>query len=317
MASISSFSGGFKWPNVQYEYAKLYLLNIELAQPNHFDWNVYENGVYATSKVGSGYDIEDSFLSKLHASMVRGVNELRIGLGKCYMPRHGIIYYNQKGEPVAAFTLCFECDRISFWSQEELPDVNYEGLDNDWDKAEKQIEKMKELFVKESYPMYNNNEEYQEFLRGNKDFEDKGEMFLKDDKLDEKFKSAYTLKEVKTWVKSAKKAVQLSESHEVNVTPEGDEYYLNTLVADKGNSNFLFASTNEDARLIQAYITHGSIVLPNGLSVGMSVEDIQSSFLIYDGIAWPEHIQVKGNKITIDYYFDHRTLAIIKMSFGF
>jgi len=315
LSSISSFSGGFRWPNVQYSYAKLYLLNLELEQPNHFDWHVFQDGVYATSKIGSGYDLDDSFLNKLHSSMARGVNELRMGLGKCYMPRHGIIYYDKNGKPVAAFTACFECDKIAFWSENELPRVNYDGVHNDWDKAEKQIEKMRKLFVSEDYPMFNNDKEYQEFLKDNKDFEDLGEMFMTDDNLDEKFAASYTQKQVQAWVKSAKKSVELKESHETKITAGGDEYHFRTLVATKGNSNFLFDSAEEDARLIEAYITHGSIVMPNGVSVGMSVDDIQGTFMVYDGIAWPEHIQVKGKKITIDYYFDNRTLAIIKATF--
>ncbi|MEO9531633.1 MAG: hypothetical protein ABJG68_12710 [Crocinitomicaceae bacterium] len=313
--SLSSFAGGFKWPNVDYKFAQLYLMNIELDQPNHFDWHIYEDSVYATSKIGSGYELSDNFLNKLHASFARGVNELRIGLGKCYMPRHGIIYYDENGIPVASFTACFECDKISFWSKEEIPPTDYEATNNDWLKAEKQIGKIKALFEKEGYPVCNSDKEYQAFIKGNKDLECEGELFFTDDNLESSFAKAYTQNEVKKWVKSARRAVELQESHEVKITAGGEEYFFRTLVASKGNSNFLFDSGDENARLIEAYITHGSIILPNGISVGMSVEDVQGTFMAYDGMAWPKRIQVKGKSMTIDYYFDNRTLVIIKVSF--
>jgi hypothetical protein len=315
LLAFNSFAGGFRWPNVPYEYAKLYLMNVELNQPNEMDWHIYEDSIYATSKIGSGYALSEGFLNKLHASMSKGVNELRMGLGKCYMPRHGIIYYDKNGIPVASFTACFECDKISFWSKNELPKTDYESAQNDWKKAEKQVENMRKLFENEGYPIYYGDKEYQEFIKDNKDFACEGEMFFTDNKLEEKFAGSYMQAEVKKWVSSAKRSVQLTESHEVNVTAGGEESHFRTLVANKGNSNFLFSSSDEDAHVIEAYITHGSIILPNGVSVGMSVEDVKATFTVYDGIACPKRIQVKGSKMTIDYYFDNRSLVIIKVSF--
>lgn len=315
MLTFSSFSGGFRWPNVQYDYAKLYLINIELEQPNYFDWHVYEDSVYATSKIGSGYEVTEGFLNKLHSSFSRGVNELRMGLGKCYMPRHGIIYYDKNGIPVAAFTACFECDKISFWSKEELPRIDYEGTNNDWLRAEKQIEKIKKLFVDEGYPVFNGEKEYQDFIKDNEDYKVEGELFITDPKLDEKFANSYSIEEVKKWLNSSKRSVQLRESEEIKITAGGDKYVFKTLIANKGNTKFLFSSEEEDAHLIEASITHGSILFPTGASIGMSVEGVQALFLVYDGIAWPKRIQVKGERITVDYYFDNRSLVLIKATF--
>jgi len=314
LITLSSLAGGFRWPNVKYSNAKLYLMNITLDKPSDFDWHIYENGVYATSKIGSGIELEQDFLDDFHKSMVKGVNELRIGLGKCYMPRHGIIYYDDKGKPVAAFTACFECDKISFWSTGELPRVDYEGVKNDWPKAEKQMEQIEKLFKDAEIPIYNNKAEYQQFLLENKDFENQGEVTINSTSIDEKYTVGFTQSQVKSWLKMSKRSIQLRESHETEITAGGQEYHFRTLEANKGTTYFLFSSSESDATLVEAEIAHGSILLPHGVSVGMSVEDVQASLGVYDGISNPEKIILKGEKVQVEYFFNKRSLVKIKMT---
>lgn len=312
--STITFAGGFKWPNVKYSYAKLYLMNVTLDKPNDFDWHIYENGVYATSKIGSGTELSQDFLDDLHKSMVRGVNELRIGLGKCYMPRHGIIYYDDQGKAVAAFTACFECDKISLWSSKDLPRVDYEGVKNDWAKAEKQIEQMRSVFEKAGYPLYKNKAEYQQYLLKNKDFEDSGTVVIETESIDEIFNTPFTQSQVKGWQKMCKRSIQLTESHETEITAGGQEYHFRNLQASKGTTYFLFSSSDVDAHLVDAEITHGSIILPNGVSVGMSVEDVQVSLGLIEGSTYPEIIKVKGKKVDLEYYFNNHSLIAIKLN---
>ncbi len=315
--SISSFSGGFRWPNVQYDYAKLHLFNIDLEKPNLFDWTIYKDGIYANSKKGSGYDLNEKFLNEIHGHITRGkgVPELRMGLAKCYMPRHGIIYYDRLGNPVASFTICFECDKIVFWSSNEIPHLDYDDEHDDWQAAEKLAANLKTIFVKAKYPVFNNDAEYLAYLKADSTLEDLGEMFMTDPNLDSLYFKRYSIEDVKGWVKSGKKENSLREIEETKISAGGERWTYKQLEDLKRKNRFVFSFDEVNPFLVEATITDHSIVLPNGMSVGMSVDDVQGTFMVYDGIAWPEHIQVKDKMLIIDYYFKHHTLVKIKASF--
>ncbi|OWY25758.1 hypothetical protein C7N43_31620 [Sphingobacteriales bacterium UPWRP_1] len=71
-----------------------------------------------------------------------------MGLSKCFIPRHGLVWYNQQGEPVAHLSVCFECDRI-----DAVPQVRYkhphttqsEWKEKDIAKAEADIAAVKQV----------------------------------------------------------------------------------------------------------------------------------------------------------------------------
>lgn len=316
MIGLNSFSGGFRWPNIQYKSAKLFLFNVDLEEPSLFDWHIYENGVYANSKVGEGFELNDKFLGELHSSLARGVNELRMGLSKCYMPRHGIIYYDENYQPVAAFSLCFECHKISFWSKNDLPPADYESTHNDWNRAEKQILKIESIFKKYDLPVFGDEKDYQTYVTTDERFSTLGEMFMTDPNLDSIYFKHYSIEDVKAWVKKSRRGVELRQEEETKITAGGEKWTYQTLSDRKGLTNFVFSFDETNPFLVEATIQHNNIILPNGISVGMSIDDIQSTFMVYDGIAWPEHIQVKDKKLVLDYYFKNRTLVKIKASFS-
>lgn len=312
----TSFSGGFRWPNVEYKSAKVFLYNIDLEKESLFDWFIYENGVYANSKLGEGFDASEKFLDELHASLARGVNELRMGLSKCYMPRHGIIYYDENYKPVASFSLCFECDKISFWSTNELPHADWENPHNDWDRAEKQIEKIESIFKKYKFPVFDRPEGYKSFVEENERFSNLGEMFITDPNLDSLYFKHYSIEEVNSWLLESRRGIKLIQKEETKISAGGEKWTYQTL-SDRDNlTNFVFSFDENDPFLVEANIEHSNIILPNGISVGMSIDDVQAKFMVYDGIAWPEHIQVKDKKLQLDYYFKNRTLVKIKASFS-
>ena len=55
-------------------------------------------------------------------------------------------------------------------------------------------------------------------------------------------------------------------------------------------------------------------MLPNGVSVGMSVEDVQVSLGLIEGSTYPEIIKVKGKKVDLEYYFNNHSLIAIKLN---
>ncbi len=74
-----------------------------------------------------------------------------MGLSKCFIPRHGLVWYNQQGQPIAHLSVCFECDRI-----DAVPPVRYKNTKNtqiEWKekdiaKAEADINAIKEITSK-------------------------------------------------------------------------------------------------------------------------------------------------------------------------
>ena len=85
--------------------------------------------------------------------------------------------------------------------------------------------------------------------------------------------------------------------------------------SSRGNE-LTFSFDEKNPFLVEASIIHGALVLPNGVSVGMSVDDVQGSLMVYDGPAWPKRIEVKGDKVAINYYFKQHTLTKITLSFS-
>ncbi len=315
LLGFNSFSGGFRWPNTEYKYAQVYLYNLDLEKQSQFDWHIYKDGMYAKTKLGTGFKASDKFLEEFHSTLARGVNELRLGLSKCYLPRHGIIYYSELGEPVASVSICFECDKISFWSTNELPKADYEYPHNNWDKAQKQIDNIEKIFKKYEFPVYDSEEAYFEHYTNFKDYESLGEMFIENPQIGTVYYKKYSIEDVRSWNKEIYQAAELKQTSETKITAGGDEWTYQQLSDHYTDTRFIFSFDEEDPYLVEATISHGSILLPFGVSVGMSVEDVQSTFGVYDGIAWPEHIQVDGGKLQIDYYFEKRTLVKIKLTF--
>lgn len=44
---------------------------------------------------------------------------------ECYIPRHGIAYYNHKEELIAYLEICFECRRLEAFGDFPMPDGDY------------------------------------------------------------------------------------------------------------------------------------------------------------------------------------------------
>ncbi|MBK6524726.1 MAG: hypothetical protein IPG07_03710 [Crocinitomicaceae bacterium] len=75
----TSFAGGFMFPNVEYDYAKVYLFNAnEKAETDKPEFSVYMNDVYAKSKIGNGFNFSEQMNAQLNSVFRLGVDGSRI-----------------------------------------------------------------------------------------------------------------------------------------------------------------------------------------------------------------------------------------------
>ena len=316
-ASLIAKSGGFIFPNVEYSYAKLYLFNTEKPSAEYFyDFNIYKDGIYANSKIGNGWEVSQDMNNQLNSILRTGVDLLVAGLSGCYIPRHGIIYFDAKGTPVASMSACFECDRISFWSSQALPpakEITKEATKKELASAEKQIASMINLLEKNGIPVFESELEYSDYAKTNEQYKVDGEMIFDYTKTNypSKFEKAYTKEMVSKWqIPGA--YLRLSETFATDFKDEQKKSPYNFMkLVDQGGTWFSFSSDQKDAIMVEAYINNSGIRLPNGLSVGMSLEDVQGSFELWDGNAYPASIIVTYQNFIIRYSVENRTLTQI------
>lgn len=116
ISSIQAFSKNFIFPNVPFIYAKIFEFNQDFEETHQLDQAIYNGTEFAKSKKGEGILLKESFHTALTKIFAKGVDELIYGLSSCYIPRHGIVYYDKLDQPVASLSICFECERIGIWS---------------------------------------------------------------------------------------------------------------------------------------------------------------------------------------------------------
>lgn len=274
------------------------------------DFSIYRNGVYAKSKIGNGYDLSEEFLMKLHKIMSKGMDELVYGLSKCYFPRHGIIYFDENNEPVCSFSICIECHKLGFWSKNDMPPFEDDYEKFNYKKAEGQMEMFEALFKKYKIPVFDQNDEYVTFAKKDSSTKMNGSMTITDPNLNDNSLFAFTKKDVKNWVIEGSE-INLKDDVDTKYTAGGDEYNFPILRDDQGLIRFMFDFDETQSNLTEAVIASPGIRLPNGLSVGMSLDQVKDIFGVYDGLSAPELIIHEGEKVKFEYHFSKMTLTKI------
>lgn len=305
----ATYAGGFRFPNQSYSYAKLYLFNThhERGRP---DQHIYKNGIYAKTKVGNGYAVNEDLISKMNSIFKHGVDEIWGGLAKCSTPRHGIIFYNLKHQAIASISICFECDRVNFWSSVEMhSNLDYDKYDID--KAEKQMEDLKALFKANKMHVYDDKKDYKTYVDNNPNYKNYGTMNIKNTDLDSTFGKKLTIKEIKTWADGNFRFKR--DTVEKMTMSDSYYFYEYTSISKNDNTKFILSGTDEDSYLIQAEIYGQSVRLPNGVQVGMSLDDVMATFPVYDGISYPEKITISGEKYKLEYSFKNQTLVKVML----
>jgi len=302
-----SFGKG-SFPGVDYSYVKVYLFNVESLEKERPDSYIYRDGAYAKTKVGEGVLVSESKVNALNKIMSGDINTLLIGLSKCFIPRHGFVYYNEKDEPVASVSVCFECEAVRVWSQKGLRNKpNYDKISVA--KAEKQIIHIKDNIIEGLLPVFKELGKYSEFVKSEETVVNQGEMTLTREDTLKSFVSKLYADSIKKWNKSG---VEFNIDHDVEISAGGDEYKFKTF--ELGTvTKFLFYDNSKNPLLAEAVIVSSEVLLPNGLHVGASLDEVMNTFGVYDGIAYPEIINLETKGLKISYHFENNTLIKINL----
>jgi len=306
---ISQLSFGKQpFPNVEYSYVKVFLFNLETNFKERPDSYIYKDAVFAKTKAGEGVVLDKKKVNSLNKMLSGDVNTLLIGLSKCFIPRHGFVYYNDKDEPVASVSVCFECEAIRLWSKNDL------RIKTDYDKmsvskAEKQILFIKDNILDGVLPVFKETHKYKDFIASQKNIENKGEMTITREDTLKSFVNKLKANNIKTWKSNKGLFV---EGYDVEITAGGDKYKFKTFVFEE-ESKFLFYDNSENPLLAEAEIVSPYIILPNGISVGTSLDEVISNIGLYDGISNPKIIYLESIGLKIAYHFKNNTLVKINL----
>ena len=140
-------------------------------------------------------------------------------------------------------------------------------------------------------------------------------MFITDNNLDSLYFKHFSVEQIKYWVNNYSRRFQLNESTEEKISAGGEKWSY-TQLEDKRGTRFIFSFQILDPFLVEAYINNSAIILPNGVSVGMSQDEVITSLGVYDGISNPKKVTLSDKLLQIEYTFEKRTLSEINLSFS-
>ena len=315
LLSVHSFAGGFPFPNGNYSYAKLYFYNINWDQKGRPDYHIFDGRVYAASKIGDGITMDQKVLDQIHGIMVRGVDEMLMGMAKCYIPRHGIIYYDENNEPIASLSMCFECEKISYWTKNEFDRHGKDIEDYDMRKAEKQFKELRKTLEDANILVADSIETYLEVAEADPGFHQEGTITFTRGNFDSLYYDRYTSEEVKNWSAKSYGSV-LKEDINEEYSAGGEKYEFRQLRNSLG-TQFDFSSNEDDAYLMQAQIVDPYIATPFGLQVGMSLDQVKDFVGLWDGISHPKEITIKGDKVAVVLKLEMRTVQSITIYYDY
>jgi hypothetical protein len=106
-SSIRTFAQE-KWIKFSYEYATAYFSRQPL-----IDQEIIKDG-----KLNPG--IKDSLSLTLSAERIKHLNKILTrkdrnklyAIGECFLPRHGVVFWDKDNSPIAWVSVCFECNQI-------------------------------------------------------------------------------------------------------------------------------------------------------------------------------------------------------------
>jgi hypothetical protein len=313
-SQVAAYAGGFRFPNVPYAYAKMHYFNIELEAPHMNQPSIYRDGIYAETKVGNGQIVSEEMHNEILNIFKHGADELVYGLSKCYLPHHGIIYYNDRHEPVASLSICFACDQIKIWSKEPIKfEDDYTKFD--YPKAEKQMADLEKTFRKAGYLIYKRGDEWKQYAAhfDTLNHFESPDTLLFDAKKDT-FDHVFFLHEpitletheqlmVSRWAPKLKLDQDtLMNTSEIFKTYSYGKDYVLTYKKGKNTGKLLSLEANGP-----------HLVLPGGIRVGMSFEEV--SRLLNDRLKMnpSEHIIIRSKQYHLSLTFHWQTLTQIKL----
>lgn len=138
LAAPSGAAAQPEWPFQPYSHARAYTYNFFASDAaGNPGWYSGKKGrIWSATSGWSPYIRSTTMLNDADAHAVARIVHATRGAfetSKCpFMPRHAVVYFNNKDEPVAGVEVCFECGDVAVWPN--YPENR--RLKLDWEKLE-------------------------------------------------------------------------------------------------------------------------------------------------------------------------------------
>lgn len=283
-------AGGFHFPDEEYSYAKLYYYNLMEVRTKP-DFYIYseENG-WAKSLIDPDITSSKGLAENIEKLFLYGADGLINGLSGCFIPRHGIVYFNEKDEPVASLSICFECEGVRMWTKSK-GNIKAQSTGS-IKRSESQINTLRNFVKKEGMIVSDKLEDYIS-LQTNVGATNTMQYY----QLDQDIVNV-TYDSVLLWNRTQ----SFEEDVNIEYTAGGDKYEFAELKLPKGTI-IQFDGNLPTSKMVKAKILDREVTLPNGIHIGSSLEDVMNTLTIYDGPSYPELINIKDQQSSISYHF--------------
>jgi hypothetical protein len=301
---ITISAKSFLFPDVKYSYAKVYYFNVLDSEKSRLPSYIYtQSEGYAEGSVLSDLLLSKESISEISKVLSKGVDGLLIGLSGCFIPRHGIVYFDEKDIPVASISICFECGGVRLWSNKsgivrtKVTKLNEKAV-------EQQMIDLKKILLDAKVDVFDDVKEYS--MKFNKVEKQTSSMNISDTKYLADIVGNATIDVFKSWILDKSK---MEVDTVKKFTAGGDKYEFKRLRI--ASNTFLFEGIDSNAALADATIKSREVRLPNGIQIGSSLEVVMGTFVVYDGLSNPQSISVIGDKYEIVYTFENDLLKMI------
>lgn len=290
-STLSAFATkNFHFPDEEYAYAKLYYFNLGeiTSKPDSYIYS--EEDGWASSLVDPNITSSHGLAENMEKLFLYGTDGLINGLSGCFIPRHGLVYFDENDEPVASLSICFECEGIRMWTKSngKIKAKSKGSIE----RAESQLKTLRGFVQKEGAIVSENPADYLGLLTN-----EGASITMELYQLDKAIIDA-SYRDVWEWNKHN----SFKEDVNVEYAAGGDKYEFAELYMDDG-TKLSFDGQGTGSKMVEAKILNSDVVLPNGIHVGSSLDDVMNTFDIYDGPAFPELIILKDHDNTIQYHF--------------
>lgn len=301
ISSSFSLAGGSRWPGVKYSYAMVYLYNVDgNLRGSH---QILKEGKLDKTVQGEGKKLSGEQTSKLEKIFASGaaIDELVNGLSGCYIPRHAIVYYNEKDEAVASMSICFECEGIRFYSP-SYPRNHYASSDKTIKEAETKLSEIKEIIkalgIKTDFKA-------SDTISEKKTEQNEGEITITDDRaIANLFPEKITFDKITRVIPDTSGiSVEVDEKY----TYGGDKYVFTTVL--KGNSVLKFSGTESGDQTLEYIDLQWVDVVFGKLRADFTLDEVLTNMgTVYDGPAHPQKIILQNTSntkiITFNFFED-------------
>jgi hypothetical protein len=290
----------FHFPDVDFSYAKIYYFNLGEITSRPDDYIYDDKAGFAKSIEGEGKLSSDGLTANIEKLFLYHKDALLNGLSSCYIPRHGIVYFDKNDQPVASLSICFECGAIRMWTKTK---GKIKSSDPKASNGEGQLNTLKQFILKEDIIVSENPNDYRAMIKP----KEKVTITYTTEKLDSTiFEASYD--DVKSWFTMTPK-----ESVNVEYTAGGRKYEFGELTYDN-SIHILFLSNEPSSKIGEATISSNQIVLPNGLKIGSTLDDLMKIIMVYDGPSNPSIITFTDGISKIVYTFEDEILVLITIN---